>query len=160
MRGLLLSTVVYLLGVAAVLYFRPHLMFYRDGRWKEFGIEDGTMFPFWLFCIVWAIASYLISWLLVGFGSGSGAGAVSASLGAASLNAVASARMSLREAFEPEEESHAVEPLPVPRKNRNAAAAAEPGTMKPGYYRLNANATRATGVPKYIYVGPEEPEDE
>lgn len=159
MRGLLLSTVVYLVGVAAVLYFRPHLMFYRDGRWKEFGIEDGTMFPFWLFCIVWAIASYLISWLLVGFGSGSGAASVSASLGAASLNAVASTRMSLREAFGSEEESHAVEPLPVPRKNKNAQANTE-GTMKPGYYRLNANATRATGVPKYIYVGPEEPEDE
>jgi hypothetical protein len=119
-------------------------MFYRDGRWKEFGLEEGTIFPFWLFCIVWAIASYMLSWLV---------------FGSVVLSMPHMPHMpSLREAFG-QEESHAVEPLPVPRRNARAQAPEEATTMKPGYYRLNANATQKTGVPKYIYVGPEEPEE-
>jgi hypothetical protein len=37
-------------------------MFHADGRWKEFGLSDydATVFPFWLFCIVWALVSFLI----------------------------------------------------------------------------------------------------
>ncbi len=61
MRVLLLSALVYLTGVVLVLYFKPALMFYEDGRWKEFGLTNGekyTVFPFWLFCIAWSIVSY------------------------------------------------------------------------------------------------------
>ena len=55
--------VFYLLGVGAVLFIKPTLMFTPDGQWKEFGIEKGdeyTMCPFWLFCIVWALVSYFL----------------------------------------------------------------------------------------------------
>lgn len=60
MRVLLYSAVLYLTGVALVLYFRPSLMFKDDRTWKEFGSqgEDTTYFPFWLFCIVWAVTAY------------------------------------------------------------------------------------------------------
>lgn len=38
------------------------MMFTPDGNWKEFGIgkrqDKYTVFPFWLFCLVWALASY------------------------------------------------------------------------------------------------------
>jgi len=35
-------------------------MFHKDGRWKEFGLNDTetTYIPFWLFCIVWAVVSH------------------------------------------------------------------------------------------------------
>lgn len=65
MRVLLFSIVVYLAGIAGVLFLRPTLMFDREGRWKEFGLrrDDATVFPFWLFCIVWAVVSYSIGGL-------------------------------------------------------------------------------------------------
>lgn len=61
MRVLLLSALLYLTGVVLVLYLKPTLMFYEDGRWKEFGLtnnEKYSVFPFWLFCTVWALVSY------------------------------------------------------------------------------------------------------
>jgi len=66
MRVLLYSAVLYLTGVALVLYFRPSLMFKGDGRWKEFGVQgvDTTYFPFWLFCIVWAVVAHGIIHIL------------------------------------------------------------------------------------------------
>ena len=35
-------------------------MFDENGVWKEFGFSgpNHTWFPFWLFCIIWAIVSY------------------------------------------------------------------------------------------------------
>jgi hypothetical protein len=62
MKVLLFSLVLYLIGIAAVLYVRPPLMFNHDGSWKEFGTADDTTtrFPIWMFCIVWAVVSYAI----------------------------------------------------------------------------------------------------
>ena len=63
MRVLLGSALLYLTGVVVVLYLKPHVMFTEDGRWKEFSLSadsNSTRFPFWLFCIVWAILSYAI----------------------------------------------------------------------------------------------------
>jgi hypothetical protein len=60
---LLVSCFIYLLGVVLVLYFKPSLMFDDDGVWKEFSLSQDdkhTWFPFWLFCILWAILSYSI----------------------------------------------------------------------------------------------------
>ena len=54
---------LYLVGVAVVLVIRPAFMFDASGNWLEFGIGKGdryTQFPFWLFCLAWAIVSYLI----------------------------------------------------------------------------------------------------
>ena len=63
MRVLLGSALLYLTGVVVVLYIKPQLMFTDDGRWKEFSLtadSTTTRFPFWLFCIVWAILSYAL----------------------------------------------------------------------------------------------------
>jgi hypothetical protein len=47
-------------------------MFTTDGIWKEFGIgrntETHTWMPFWLFCILWALFSYLIVVLMADAG--------------------------------------------------------------------------------------------
>ena len=64
MRLLIFSGILYLAGVALVLTLRPSLMFTDAGVWKEFGVgrspSTHTWMPFWLFCILWAILSYLL----------------------------------------------------------------------------------------------------
>ena len=149
MRTLLLSAVLYLIGIAAVLLLRPSLMFLPDGTWKEFGTlsTEHTIFPFWLFCILWALVSYLITTLAVGEG----------------VVAAAVATNSILKKIEPPEDL--VAPLPVKPKRRGATASkanaisTKYGNMKPGYYVLNSKATRESGIPKYIYIGDAPEED-
>ena len=115
---LLLSCFLYLLGVVAILYFKPYLMFDKEGNWKEFSLtlsEKHTWFPFWLFCILWAILSYsIISYF-----------------------------------FDETEKS----------KTKNVSSKNVSDNMKTGYYVLDKNATKKQGIPKYVYLGSENPED-
>ena len=72
MSVLYLALGIYVAVVALVLYIRPASMFHpENGSWKEFGIVVGrsnTVFPFWMFAIIWAFVSYAIATLLhVGF---------------------------------------------------------------------------------------------
>ncbi len=127
--------ILYLLGVAVVLFAKPQFMFSPDGNWKEFGIgqrEDRyTPFPFWLFCIVWAIVSYVILLLLL--------------------------------------TPKTVE-TPFRTKKRNQSAEIDYDhddglfdfdedvrQLPKGYYVLNKKATRLSGIPKYVYLGANEP---
>jgi hypothetical protein len=118
MRVLLFSAILYLIGVVVVLYIRPTYMFREDGSWKEFSIDaskDTTPFPFWAFCILWALVSFAITRFFLG------------------------------------------EAPPVVAKPA-AKVAKETGTnLKPGYYVMNRERSEAEGVPRYIYIGPEEP---
>ncbi len=135
--------ILYFSGIAVLLYFRPRLMFHRDGRWKEFGIGDvdgGTRFPFWLFCIVWAIVSFLVSFLIVG-SKATAAAVVSNVAPLAPLAPLSSLRDYLNVSGPTEEAPTANEPQ-----------------MKSGYYRLNTSGSKK-GIPRYVYVGPDEPED-
>jgi hypothetical protein len=125
MLPFIISGVVYLVGVGIVLVVRPSFMFTPDGGWKEFGIgknEDHyTPFPFWLFCIVMALVTYVIVVMLVPASS--------------SFNN---------------------------SRNRNTNVRAnpvfdEPVELPKGYYVLNKKATKLAGVPKYVYLGAEEP---
>lgn len=65
MSVLYLALAIYIVGVAIVLYLRPSVMFNPDsGTWKEFGLDTShrnTVFPFWMFTIVWAFLSYAIA---------------------------------------------------------------------------------------------------
>lgn len=150
MRVLLLSAILYLTGVALVLFFRPNLMFHSDGRWKEFGTAstEHTIFPFWLFCVVWGVLSYLITSLFV-----NERGTAAATTAAAAVSAAVAP--TLQETEPPED---LVMPLPPKTKGRNhnsiTAAAAE-GNMKPGYYVLDPKGSGVDGIPRYIYIGPE-----
>lgn len=46
------------------------------------------------------------------------------------------------------------------RKNIVEDSDSEDGVKLPnGYYVLNKKATRLSGVPKYVYLGPQEPEE-
>jgi len=119
MRVLLFSILVYLAGVVVLLYIRPSYMFKEDGSWKEFSLqstEDGTPFPIWAFCLLWALLSYAIVKMIAG-------------VPASSLESIA-----------------------LPSKvNTNVP------TLKPGYYILNREGSAEAGVPKYVYIGANEP---
>lgn len=62
---------IYIIGIAIVLFLRPSMMFQPGkGTWKEFGISNTgsyTVFPFWLFTVIWAILSYVLASLIAVF---------------------------------------------------------------------------------------------
>ncbi len=162
MRTLLLGTVVYLLGIAITLFLRPSLMFLPNGQWKEFGFTDEskTVFPFWMFCLFWAVVSYLISNAFFSDGPVH----MVRNTAAATLMSAAPHSITARAAVPDDEElEDLVETLPVKpskkskRRPQTEVAAPPPqpqpeasAPMKPGYYRLNKNATERNGVPRYI----------
>lgn len=131
MRVLLLSMVIYLLGVAVLLYIRPRLMFRPDGSWKEFGVgnEDTSVFPVWMFCIVWAVVSYGLGRLIFRDDSSQFTGAALL-MGAAATGS------------------------PTPMVEQQVS-----GATMPGYYKLDSAVIRKKGVPRYIYVGASAPVD-
>ena len=56
---------MYIIGIGIVLYVRPSIMF-QHSTWKEFGLNNSqshTVFPFWMFTLIWAIISYAIATL-------------------------------------------------------------------------------------------------
>jgi len=138
MRTLLFAAILYLIGVIVVLLVRPTLMFDEAGNWKEFGTADAkhTIFSFWLFCIVWAVASYIICILFFkdakDFGS---------AVGAAAIHSMTETPEDL------------VPVLPSKTRGKKAPNITTPyGNMKPGYYVLDAKELKKTGIPKYLYV--------
>ena len=140
---------LYLVGVGLVLLAKPSLMFSPDGDWKEFGIGQDqqryTPFPFWLFCLVWALVAYFIIVSMEPQIFGSGANALTPlPLAAAAINAYNVPRRNNGSN----------------RKNNVSDSDSDAGVELPkGYYVLNKKATRLSGVPKYVYLGPEEPQE-
>ena len=140
---------LYLVGVGLVLLAKPSLMFSPDGDWKEFGIgqdqERYTPFPFWLFCLVWALVAYFIIVSMEPQIFGPGANALAPlPLAAAAINAYNVPRRNNG----------------ANRKNNVSDSDSDAGVELPkGYYVLNKKATRLSGVPKYVYLGPEEPQE-
>jgi len=127
-----LACILYLVGIGTVLYIRPRSMFRPGGVWREFGLSDSehsTLFPFWMFVLVWAVFSYALATCLV---------LVAGSVAAPSDDGL--------ELFS--------EPLIQPVTSTNVAPAAASPT--PGYYILNPNRVNATGA-NYVYYGPTPP---
>jgi len=172
MRVLLFSSLLYLLGVAVILFFRPQLMFHMDGRWKEFGTgsDDKTLFPFWLFCIVWAVVSYGLVLAFVTEGSEIAASTVAAATALAnvdehSLMPMQNNNRNKNKNTNANANMNTFTNAP-PRNNRPrnsftpAPAEKVVEVMKPGYYKLDKNGANSSGTPRYIYVGEETPDDE
>ena len=115
-------------------------MFKKDGAWKEFGTisTEHSVFPFWLFCIVWAILSYIITMLIVGEYSNAAVCAGVTTLPLVNANT------------DEESPEDLVEPLPLKTttKRKNII-----NKSMSGYHMLNENATAESGVPQYVYVG-------
>lgn len=136
MKLLLFSGLLYLAGVATILYFKPALMFRPDGTWKEFGVgrnpDDYTWMPIWLGAILWAIVCYMIVLLCTdAFGSGR------------------QVPVHIDTTY-PRQKRGA----PAVRNSKRASSVAnvEDGELMEGYYILNT-ASAKRGVPRYVYVG-------
>ena len=163
MKVLLHSAVVYLFGIALILYVKPTLMFSADGQWKEFGTmsTQHTVFPFWLFCIVWAVVSYVLMLYILGGEARVVVPLTTSAALAAATSGIETTPEDLvpvlptktkrrRRVEEPE-----VEPEQAPRPTVEQAPrpTVEQGAPRPGYYKLNKAATARNGAPKYIYIG-------
>jgi hypothetical protein len=138
---------IYMAGVGIVLYLRPRLMFLENGIWKEFGLAtdaDQTIFPFWMFAIVWAILSYALASLLSMFFASVTMKSADTTMPVAP-NASFIQPISANPNWSPAAQAHfASAPTPAPMPTRS-----------PGYYILDPYANPAT--PRYIYYGPEPP---
>ncbi len=148
MRLLIFSGLLYLLGISIILILRPKLMFADNGKWKEFGLGRNnqyyTWMPFWLFAIMWAILSYLLVLIIASlFGSSDDDKSISVSLEEIQPENIT--KKSLQPVLD--------ESMKSIKKKQSSAI----GDMKPGYYILNTQETMKTGIPKYIYLGPEAP---
>jgi len=136
---------LYLTGVAVVLVIRPAFMFDSSGNWLEFGIgkpaDKFTPFPFWMFCLAWALVSYAIVLVTCKFAfPGSMSPVAMPSLPPLAVGPAGSVQN--------------LEPTPL----SHAAAAVHAAVELPkGYYVLNRKATKLSGTPKYVYLGTEEP---
>ena len=131
----MVAGLLYLTGIAIVVLIKPQFMFRDDGRWKEFGIGRDpayfTHFPFWLFAVVWSILAYVIV-------------------------------VFLEDALYPTYTDEVVEPVVKNTRSRNLrnnqqVPSVNKEELVPGYYMLNEGATGRNGVPRYVYLGPEEP---
>ena len=133
MRRLVIAGLLYLTGIAVLLLLKPQFMFREDGRWKEFGIgrdpANFTHFPFWLFTIVWAVLTYVIV-------------------------------VFVEDMYNPYPNITEVIPRNRNMNTRNVKQTNQANAVQelvPGYYMLNEGATGRNGVPRYVYLGPEEP---
>lgn len=138
MKVLLLSCLIYLIGITAVLYFRPALMFQDNGNWREFGLSNDTKhtwFPFWLYCISSAFLSYALSYFIYSLLDGK-------------VSKVDEVDVDTTETV-----SNVKARTKSSRKNSNASE------MKSGYYVLDKEAYETKGVPKYIFLGSEVPDN-
>lgn len=136
MKILIISGLLYLLGIALVLFFRPAIMFNSKGEWKEFGIgrdnNKFTPFPFWLFVFIWAIFSYFITRVLyktiIGFNT-----------------SIENTIINVNKKPRTYNNSDIMNELPQEHQE-----------LMPGFYILNTAAAKK-GVPKYIYYGTQPP---
>ena len=140
---------LYLVGVAIILVVKPKFMFTPDGNWKEFGIGQNdaryTVFPFWLFCIVWALVSYAIVAMIVPRTDGRDSSQVVDSRPSFQETNVQRNRRQKNTTYVPEEDELVFDDdIEEPK-------------LKKGYYMLNRKASKIAGVPKYVYLGEEEP---
>ncbi len=130
---------IYIVGVALVLFIRPALMFHAEnGTWKEFGLGRSgyaTLFPFWMFTLVWAFVSYALATI----------GAIL--FGTAALRSIPSAPIGNIAA---PISSMPAPTLPTSVLNEPAASVGK----TPGYYVLE---TAKSGLPQYVYFGTSPP---
>ena len=147
----MIAGIVYLIGIAIILITKPSLMFTPDGDWKEFGIGQldtrYTPFPFWMFCLVWAMVSYVLVLL---------------------FESVYTKRNSNINILTSDSKNVTSVSKKINRKNNYSDQSVleegdgeldlEAVELPKGYYVLNKKATKLSGVPKYVYLGPE-PQD-
>jgi hypothetical protein len=145
MTVLWLALGLYIIGVALVLYIRPNSMFY-EGGWKEFGLANTnsyTVFPFWMFTLVWAVLSYAFATLAMMFFASS------------TLHTMPAVESDSPVAKPISRAAPAAKAPKPPKMPKPAAPATASSPTSPGYYVLDTPVSG--GPPRYVYYGPEPP---
>lgn len=130
MKLLLYAGFLYLIGVAILLVLQPSIMFRDNGVWKEFGIGRDTERYTWMPFWLFSILWAMMSYMFVLIAAGSGV-----LPGVSVVQEVPTEDLTVRQ-----------------RKKLFG----KEGT-RPGYYIINSEATATSGIPKYIYLGPQPP---
>jgi phage shock protein PspC (stress-responsive transcriptional regulator) len=142
MWAFIISGALYLVGVAVALVVKPSFMFAPDGTWKEFGIGQDpkryTVFPFWLFCLVWAVIAYIIVLLILPLMTDMD-------------------QLNSEPVYTPKNNRRSKKNVVVEDSDLVFDDEMEPVGLPKGYYVLNKKASRIAGTPKYVYLGEEEP---
>lgn len=132
MTTLWLAFGIYIAGVVIILFLRPNIMFRAgSGSWREFGLSNTgnyTVFPFWMFTLVWAIVSYAVATLGTVF------------IASSALKSLPEANRSVL--------------TPVSEMAPTPSAITPSATGLPGYYVLD---TRSAATPQYVYFGSNPP---
>jgi hypothetical protein len=127
------SGLLYLIGVAILLIWRPSLMFDSEGHWKEFRIggdrDKYTWMPVWLALLLWALLCYILVSIIHKSVS---------SPGQKQLNVNNSGEASGSD----------IEEVVKIKKRRGKRVA-----LPPGYYILDREVNNRTGTPHYVYIG-------
>jgi hypothetical protein len=149
MNTLWIAFGIYIVGIAVILFIRPAMMFREgNGTWKEFGLSNKdtyTVFPFWLFTLIWAILSYVFATMINVFFAG---------LALQSMPSLHTATASPAAPAAPASPTSPSILTPIsqaPELPANVVGA--PGEV-PGYYVLD---TPTKGPPKYVYFGTKPP---
>ena len=147
MWAFIISGALYLVGVAVALVVKPSFMFAPDGTWKEFGIGQDpkryTVFPFWLFCLVWAVIAYIIVLLIL---------PLMTDMEQLNSEPVYTPKNNVNKRSKKNVVTTQAEDSDLVFDDEM-----EPVGLPKGYYVLNKKASRIAGTPKYIYLGEEEP---
>lgn len=151
MSVLMIAFGIYIVGVSVMLFVRPSFMFHASsGTWKEFGLGGGvdsphyTLFPFWMFAILWALVSYaLASMATLFFGA-----ATLQSLVPAPQNAINDAVKNIATPISK------APPSTIRTEDVLNSVVNNTSSTSPGYYVLE---TPKVGLPKYVYFGPNPP---
>jgi ammonia channel protein AmtB len=151
MSVLMLALGFYMVGVATMLVVRPTFMFRESGTWKEFGLANTatyTVFPFWMFTIVWAVLSYCLAMLCMVFFVSRISPVI------APTNSITNATPTIAQPV-----SAVVAPtvpaIPAATVAARNATIGEAAGRVPGYYVLEEG--RRGALPKYVYYGAEPP---
>ena len=145
MTVLWLAFGIYIIGVAIVLYVRPNNMFRPGaGTWKEFGLNttgNYTIFPFWLFTVLWALISYVLATLAAMFlASAALPNNMNIPLNNSNILPISAASSNN---------------FPSAASSAQGSAAAPALGKLPGYYILQPAANG--NLPQYVYFGTEPP---
>ena len=172
-----MAIVIYSIGMGLVLHLKPALMFHASGAWKEFGYQRGgryTLFPFWLFAVVWGFVSYVLAtvlvWMLPVLTLSTAAASAAASMDDMNdggegdtdredgdAGDAGDMDMNMNKYIRGTESDVIFRRSPGrPRKNVAGAAPQQQKKPRQGYYVLDPAAS-GTGLRKYIYYGPTAP---
>ena len=153
MTVLWLAFGIYIIGIATVLFLRPNIMFRPGaGTWKEFGLNNTgnyTIFPFWMFTLLWAILSYVFATIGAIFFASLAMPKSASATATATAAAAENANILPITSMTPNADL-----LPTPTMPKAPAYESAPAPSVPGYYILQPTANGA----QYVYFGTTPPQ--